>query len=302
MPLQNRLQYLNGIFVNPDAMSKRELTTYAKLLSSVLKVAQSSASVLDLYKPNPLKTEDGLTGKFYNHTGLSARRKWDAVPNLVQKIITGSIEYKCEQWEVAVAITDHSKIDANWSVQSILTAGEAGQAFARRLDATGYAMMQTGINVATGATAAWTPGTATDAQIVADIEAAIARANAAGFYDLIALMTQAQKSRISTIARGIGAGITFKTYMDQELDLSTYRVLAPISEVELDGTVTAMFNPAGTFMLLDKAAYGVFTQFPTTLEKDRDVAAGLDFAFMRKFWKFQGIQASADQAITGCVI
>ena len=300
MPLVNRLQYQQGIFVNPDAMSKRMQTRFGKLLKNVLKIASDKASVLDLYIPNPLKPEDGLTGTLYNHSGLTAVRKYDGVPNKIQKTTTGSVEYKCERWEVKVGITDDSKIDAGYSAQSILTEGEAGAAFARRLDATGYTMMQTGINVATGATAGW--NAATDAQITGDIEGAIARANAAGYYDLIALLTVAQKSRISAIARGIGSGITFKTYMDDELELSTYRKLAPINETMPDGTNVAMFTQTGFFTILDKSAYGVFSQFATDLEYIRDGEAGIDVGMMRKRWKFQGIQADACQVITGCVL
>ncbi len=297
MPITEPLQYHQGMLINPDAVDIRSRKYLSKMLKDVLKTAGDKVTVTDLFRPNVLTREQGTSGKLWNLSQYTAKRKDDATPTKVQKIISGEVEYELYQYEVKVAITDKAKLNSQMTAQGLLTAGQAGRAFARRLDADGYNEMQTGNVVTAAATAAW--DVATDAQIEADINAATDRLDDAGFHDHVVIMTKAQKSRISVIARGIGAGITFKTYMDEELGLSTFRMITRIREMLPDGTWNTLFNPFDHFIVMDKDAWGVFSQLKTTMEYMRDVPAGVDFAFIRKWWGFQGIQANACQVISG---
>jgi len=295
-------QYEEGIFVNPNAMDVRQKKAFGKLLESVLKVASDKIVVQDLFVMNNLTKEQGTEGKFYNWGQLTAMLKPDAVPTGLQKVEVGTVEYSLHEYEVKVGITDRSKINSQMNAQGILTAGSAGQAFARSMNAVAFTEVYT-TNVATAvAGGAWTPGVATDNAVMTDIINAQGRLRAAGFDTSVALLTFAQKSRLASIGRGIGAGMSFKTFMNEHLEISNYIVVDVITEVLPDGTNNVLFNPTGSFCLLDKSAYGVFSQRSTTLEFVRDSFAGIDFGIMRKYYAAQGVQASACQEITGCVI
>lgn len=300
MPLQGKI-YEEGIFVNPNAMDTRQKKSFAKLLESVLKVASDKIVVQDLFVMNNLTKEQGTEGKFYNWGQLTAMLKPDAVPTELQKVEAGIEEYSLLEYEVKVGITDRSKINAQMDAQSILTAGQAGQAFARSMNAIAFTETYAS-NVATAAAAAWSPGTATDIQILNDILTAQGRLRAAGFNASVALLTFAQKSRLAQIGWNIGAGMTFKTFMTDQLEIPNWIVVDQINEVFPDGTANIMFNPAGSFILMDKSAYGVFSQRSTTLEFVRDAFAGIDFGIMRKYYAAKGVQTTACQEITGCVI
>ena len=60
-----------------------------------------------------------------------------------------------------------------------------------------------------------------------------------------------------------------------------------------DGTEELLFDPTGYAFVVDTKACGVFTQRPTTVEAFRDVDAGVDFAYMRKYFKTAYVQLEA---------
>ena len=293
-------QSQNGIFVNPDAIDAKTKSILAKLLDDVLKVTDSKVTVLDLLIDNPLTPEQGTIGRLYNYGRLVASHKPDGVPTKIQKVLAGDITYELEEYEVKVAITDKAKINNQMSAQNILNVGNAGAAFARRMDAEGYNEAQTG-NVTTNAIPGgeeWSAGGGTDDQVMGHIEGCKQRLAQAGFSPSVAVMTHLARNRLATIGRGIGAGLSFTTFMREHLEIQNWKIVENISIINPDGSVNNLFVPFDYFELLDPEAWGVYSQMPTTLEFHRDVDAGVDFAYMRKRWKIAGIQPDACQVLS----
>jgi hypothetical protein len=69
-----------------------------------------------------------------------------------------------------------------------------------------------------------------------------------------------------------------------------------------DATMETLFDPTGNLFAIDRTACGVFTQRPTTIEQFRDVDAGVDFAYMRKYFKTDLVQLDAAHQLDGLVI
>lgn len=289
-----------GMFLNPQAIDARTKKWLAKLVTNVLKEAEEESLVPMLLVPNPLTREMGTQGKFYDWGQLVAHLKPDAVPTGVQAPKPGDVTYELDEYEVKVGISDRAKLNSQMSAQDMLNAGKSGRAFARAIDAQGLTEYRD--NSATGAAAGgW--DVATDATIMQEIAAAMDAIWNAGYTPDAIVMTQAQSARIARIGLTYSTPLTAKQLLQaQHETIKNLYIWRKITYIDQDGSTITLFDPTGYFGILATKSFGVFTQRPVTVETFRDVDAGVDFAYMRKYFQAKTIQSDAGYVISGCVI
>lgn len=299
MPLEPN-QYQEGLFVNPEAIDLRQKKYLAKLVSSVLKGAGEKSIAPDLFVPNPLDRAMGTEGKFYDWGQLVARLKPDGVPTGLGKVLPSDTAYSLDEWEVKVGITDRSKINAQMQAQDLLTAGQASRAFARAFDAQAFNTVLTDMSATSGTN--WS--TETDANVLDQLDGIIGLVEDEGFEASDLVMTRKQKSRIKKIGLTYANPLTAMELIQGEHEnIKKIHTWKKIKVKKPDGSgYEEMFDPTGNLFVIDRTACGVFTQRPVTLEKDRDVEAGVDFAYMRKYFKTDLVQLEAAHQLDSLVI
>lgn len=298
MPLEGN-QMQEGIFVNPDVIDARIKKWLAKLVSSVLKKAGEVSLVPELMVPNPLDAAMGTEGKFYDWGQLVARLKPDGIPTDVQKILPTSVNYSLDEWEVKVGITDRAKINSQMQAQDLLTGGDAARAFARAFDAQGLGTIIANSNSTGGSN--WS--TETDANVLDQLSATFEKIWDEGFDPHALIMTQKQATRLAKIGVSYATPLTAEQLIKQlHPNLKKIYIWRKIKYKKPDGVEVEMFNPTGYLMVLDSEALGVFTQRPTTVEAKRDTDAGVDFAYLRKYFKTDLVQKPAGHLLKNLVI
>jgi len=287
-----------GVFKNPDAVDLRTLKAFAKLRSDILKVASEKSLITEVTVDNPLAVEHGLIGKIYDWGQLVALKKSEGVPTGVQHVKPGSIDYQLEQHEVKVGITDEGKINSTQSAQDILSAGQAGMAFARSIDSQCFNEFVANSNGTTGTN--W--DTETDVNIRKQLRGAGDVVEDLGFDITTVIMTTGQLERIGRIESIVRGYNTVEGYMNSIFPGAKILTWKQIKYKDEHLVWQTLFNPVGKLMLLDKDAFSVFTQRPTTAEFKRDVDAGVDYAYMRKFFKTKIAQKEAGYLLTGLTL
>lgn len=298
MPIDSN-KYYEGIFVNPDAMDAKTKEYLAKMVSSVLKQAGEMSIAPSLFVPNPLDAKMGTTGKFYDWGQLVARLKPDGIPTGLNKIKPTDHSYELDEYEVKVGITDKAKLNSQMAAQDMLTAGNSARAFARAFDAQAFNTVKTDMNTTGGSD--WSA--ATDAQVLDQLDTIIGLVDDAGFDADALVMTRKQHSRVTKIGLTYSNPLTADELIKKEWGMvKNIYIWKKIQVKKPDGTTEMMFDPTGSLFCIDSKACGVFTQRPTTIEQWRDVDAGVDFAYMRKYFKTDLVQLDAARQLDSLVI
>ena len=298
MPIEPN-RYYEGIFVNPDAIDAKQKEYLAKMVSSVLKQAGEMSIAPLLFVPNPLDAKMGTTGKFYDWGQLVARLKPDGVPTGLNKIKPTDHSYELDEYEVKVGITDKAKINSQMQAQDLLSAGNSARAFSRAFDAQAFNTVKTDMSTTSGTN--WS--TETDANVLDQLDGIIGNVDDGGFDATDIIMTRKQRSRITKIGLTYATPLTAEDLIKKEWPMiKNVHIWKKILVKKPDGSTETLFDPTGNLFVIDRTACGVFTQRPTTIEKFRDVDAGVDFAYMRKYFKTDLVQLEAAKQLDSLVI
>lgn len=287
-----------GIFLNKDALDQRVVKQFSQMLEEVLKIADAKSILPDITVPNPLPVEMGLRGKFTVWTNLVAIKKPEGASTFEQKPeLKEGVNYELEQWEEVVSITDEAKINAGLTAQDLLNAGNAGRGFARAIDGDGLTEMYGAIVGSAGSN--WS--TASDDDIQEQIGAAQDNVETKGFEPDTVMLTRKQWNRIGRFDWVVNSKATTEEFLQAQFKMDPMLVKKVAYEDDAGATVV-LFDPTGEVLIIDKAAYAVFSQRPTTVEFKRSVSRGVDLAYMRKFFKTKAVQLNAADKITGVVL
>lgn len=299
MPLEPN-RYYEGLFVNPDAIDARQKEYLAKMTRTVLKQAGEMSIAPKLFVANPLDAAMGTEGKFYDWGQLVARLKPDGLPTGLGKVKPTDHSYSLDEWEVKVGITDRAKINKQMEAQDLLTAGNSARAFARAFDAQAFTHVQDDMNTTNGSN--WS--TETDANVLDQLDNIIGLVDDKGFDPDALIMTRKQRSRIRKIGLTYANPLTAEELINKEHPtIKSIHIWKKIEVEKPDGSgYEELFNPTGSLFVIDTKACGVFTQRPTTIEKFRDVDAGVDMAYMRKYFKSDLVQLDAARQLDSLVI
>lgn len=298
MPLEPN-KYHEGMFKNPDAIDARQKMYLAKLVGSILKQAGELSIAPQLFVPNPLDRKSGTEGKFYDWGQLVARLKPDGIPTGIGKLKPTDIAYSLDEYETKIAITDKAKINTEMGAQSLLDAGDHARAFARAVDAQAFNMVKS--DMATTSGTDWS--SETDANVTAQLDGIIGSVDDAGFDPDAIIMTRAQRSRLAKIAMGYATPLTVEQYIQTNWPgVKKMYIWKTIRVKKPDDSWETLFNPTGYLFAIDTKACGVFTQRPMTLENDRDIEAGVDIAYARKYFKTALVQTDAAHQLDSLVI
>lgn len=299
MPLEPN-KYYEGLFKNPDAIDARTRAWLAKLTKNVLKQAGEMSIAPNLFVPNQLTREMGTQGKFYDWGQLVARLKPDGVSTGLGKVKPTDVSYELDEWEVKVGITDRAKINSQMRAQDLLTAGNSARAFARAFDAQAFNTVKTDMGVTSGTD--WS--TAADADVLDQLDQIIGLVDDEGFDPDALVLTRKQKSRITKIGLTYANPLTAQELIMKEWEnIKKIYVWKKIRVEKPDGSgYEDLFDPTGHLFVIDTKACGVFTQRPVTIEAFRDVDAGVDMAYMRKYFKTDLVQGTAARQLDSLVI
>jgi len=295
----NDNKYYEGVFVNPNAIDLRTKKYLAKLVRNVLKQAGETSIAPNLFVNNPLDAKMGLNGKFYDWGQLVARLKPDGVPSGLQNVLPSTHDYVLDRYEVKVGITDDAKINAQMTAQNLLTEGDAARAFKRAFDAQAFNHAKADMNTTSGTD--WS--SATDAQVLVELDTMIGEIDDGQFDPNAMVLTRKQRSRISKIGLSYANPLTAEQIIQKTWpDIKKVYVWKKIMIEKPDGSDETLFDPTGYAFAIDTKACGVYTQRPTTIETKRDVDAGVDFAFVRKYFKTDIVQPKAAHMLDSLVI
>ena len=299
MPLEPN-KYHEGLFKNPDAIDARQKKFLAKLVSSVLKQAGEISIAPMLFVSNSLERKAGTTGKFYDWGQLVARLKPDGIPTGLGKIKPSSVAYELDEYETKVAITDRAKINSEMDAQGILSAGDHARAFSRAVDAQAFNHVKDDMETTSGTD--WSA--ASDADVMDQLDGMIGEVDDDGFNADALVMTRKQRSRISKIGLSYANPLTTEELIMKEYpQVKKIHIWKKIRAKKPDGSgYEEFFDPTGYLFAIDTKACGVFTQRPVTLEGFRDVDAGVDFAYMRKYFQTALVQLDAAHQLDSLVI
>lgn len=299
MPLQPN-KYYDGLFINPDAIDARQKEYLAKLTRSVLQEAGEESIAPSLFVNNPLEAAMGTEGKFYDWGQLVARLKPDGQATGITKIKPSETAYSLDEHEVRVGITDRAKINKQMKAQDILTKGNAARAFSRAFDAQAFNTVKTDMNTTSGTD--WS--SATDADVMDQLDQIIGLVDDKGFNVDALITTRKQKSRIKKIGLTYANPLTAMELVQGEHEsIKKWYTWKPINIEKPDGSGDEnLFTPVGNLFVIATKACGVYTQRPTTIEVDRDVESGVDYAYMRKFFKTDLVQLDAARQLDSLVI
>lgn len=299
MPLEPN-KYFEGLFVNPDAIDAKQKMYLAKLVKSVLKQAGEMSIVPLLFVANPLDRKAGLEGKFYDWGQLIARLKPDGIPTGDQKVKASKTEYTLEEYETKIPITDGAKINLGMGAQDLLSAGNHARAFSRAVDSQGFNLVKDTMESTSGTD--WS--SETDKNIIAQLDGIIAEPRLDGFVADAIVWTSAQRSRFAEIGMNYANMLTAEELLAKKWPGIKKTYIWDIIRAKLpDGSgYETFFDPTGNLFVIDTKACGVFTQRPMTLENDRDVEAGIDIAFARKYFATALVQNDAAHLLDSLVI
>ena len=293
-------QYKEGLFKNPDALDARQKKYLAKMVATVLKQAGEMSIAPNLFVPNPLTPAMGTEGKFYDWGQLVARLKPDGIPTGISKIEPSDHQYSLDEYEVKVGITDRAKINSQMQAQDMLTAGNSARAFSRAFDSQAFNEVKTDMPTTNGTD--WSAET--DANVLDQLDNIIGLVDDEGFDADALIMTRKQRSRLTKIGLTYANPLTAQELIQKEWpSIKKIYIWKKIKVKKPDGSgYEEMFDPTGYLFVIDTKACGVFTQRPTTIETDRDVEAGVDFAYMRKYFKTDLVQLEAGHQLDSLVI
>ena len=293
-------KYAEGLFVNPDAIDARQKQYLAKLVGSVLKQAGELSIAPQLFVPNPLDRKAGLEGKFYDWGQLVARLKPDGLPTGDSKIQASKKDYTLKEYETKIPITDAAKINLGMGAQDLLNAGNHARAFARAVDAQAFNLVKDDMETTSGTD--WS--SATDTKVLDEIDDIVGDVDDAGFDTDAIIMTRKQKTRIKKIGMSYANPLTAEELIKGEHEnIKNIYTWKKIQAEKPDGSgYEEFFDPTGYLFVIDSKACGVFTDRPMTLENDRDVEAGIDIAFARKYFATALVQTKAAHKLDSLVI
>lgn len=299
MPLEPN-QYYEGLFKNPDAIDARQKQYLAKMVGSILKQAREMSIAPNLFVANPLDRKSGTTGKFYDWGQLVARLKPDGVPTGLGKIKPTDLPYELDEYETKIAITDRAKLNSDMNAQGLLSAGDHARAFARAVDADAFNGVKADMETTSGTN--WS--TETDANVLDQLDGIIGEVDDDGFDADALVMTRKQRSRLAKIGLTYSNPLTAEDLIKKEWpQVKEIHIWKKIRAKKPDGSgYEEFFDPTGYLFAIDTKACGVFTQRPMTLENDRDVEAGVDFAYARKYFKTALVQLDAGHQLDSLVI
>lgn len=287
-----------GIFTNADALSDRVLERLGKAVETVLRVANEESIIQNLTVPN---TPDGMEIIFHNQTQDIAYVKPELAETPSQKrLLQLKAEDRLRRWEVRLAVSDEAMMnkDANSpgsSAGDLLSATNAGKAFARAINAEGLGNMFAG-KTPVGAGAPW--NLAADAQIENDIVAGLDAGDDEGFNLTTMTATRLQMARLHRVANVVNTGLTVKGWLE-EVGVPNVQMVKRINYKNNNGTLIPLFNPTGNCLLLDTRGYAVFTQEGMTGEVERDIKIGAHVAYLRKYFRTTPVQPEAAYLING---
>lgn len=299
MPLAQNT-YNEGLFVNPDAIDAKQKIYLAKMVSSVLKQSGEISIAPQLFVSNPLDRKAGLEGKFYDWGQLIARLKPDGLPTGDQKVKATKTEYILEEYETKIPITDGAKINLGMGAQDLLSAGNHARAFSRAVDAQAFNLVKTDMETTSGTN--WS--TETDKNVIAQLDGAISEPRLDGFNVDAIVWTAAQRTRFAEIGMNYANMLTAEELIAKKWPgIKTTFIWDKIRAKKPDGSgYEEFFDPTGNLFVIDTKACGVFTQRPMTVENDRDVEAGIDIAFARKYFATALVQLDAAHQLDSLVI
>lgn len=299
MPLEPN-KYAQGLFVNPDAIDAKQKMYLAKMVSSVLKQSGELSIAPQLFVSNPLDRKAGLEGKFYDWGQLIARLKPDGLPTGGSKVKASKTDYVLEEYETKIPITDGAKITLGMGAQDLLNAGNHARAFARAVDAQAFNLVKD--TMATTSGTDWS--SATDAKVLDEVDEIVGEVDDAGFDADAVIMTRKQKTRIKKIGMSYANPLTAEQLIQSEHEnIKQIFTWKKIQAEKPDGSgYEEFFDPTGNLFIIDTKACGVFTQRPMTLENDRDIEAGIDIAYARKYFATALVQTKAARQLDSLVI
>jgi len=300
MPTLEQNQYFEGLFVNPDAISAKQKMYLAKLVKTVLKQSFEMSLVPQLFVANPLDRKAGLEGKFYDWGQLIARLKPDGLPTGESKVKANEKKYTLEEYETKIPITDAAKINLGMGAQDLLSVGNHARAFVRAVDAQAFNLVKADMETTSGTN--WS--TETDANVLDQLDGIIGEVDDDGFDSDALVMTRKQRSRISKIGLTYSNPLTTEDLIKKEWpQVKNIFIWKKIRAKKPDGSgYEEFFDPTGNLFVIDTKACGVFTERPMTLENNRDVEAGIDIAFARKYFATALVQLDAAHQLDSLVI
>jgi len=299
MPLEPNQAY-EGLFKNPDAIDARQKQYLAKLVGSVLKQSFEMSITPHLFVSNALDRKAGTSGKFYDDGQLIARLKPDGIPTGLSKIKRTSIGYELDEYETKIAITDRAKLNMDTNAQGILSAGDHARAFSRAVDAQAFTHVKADMETTSGTD--WSA--ATDTDVLNQLDGILGEVDDDGFNADAVVWTRLQRSRISKIGLSYSNPLTAEDLIKKEYpQIKNTYIWKKIRAKKPDGSgYETFFDPTGYLFAIDTKACGVFTERPMTLENFRDVDAGVDFAYARKYFQTALVQLDAAHQLDSLVI
>lgn len=281
-----------GIFTNTDALSDRVLERLTKAVKTVLKVANEESIIQGITVPND---PDGMEILFHTSTQDVAFVKPELAETPAQKrLLQLKAEDRLRRWEVRLAISDEAMKNKKDNAGDLISATNAGKAFAKSINAEGLLNIYNGV---TGIAAGAPWNAATDAQIEDDINIALGAIDDEGFNGDTILLTRMQWGRLRRVANIVNTGQTVTDWLN-EMGLTPVMV-KNVNYKNNNGTLINLFSPTGNVMIFDKRAYSVFTQEDMTGETERDIKIGAIVAYLRKYFRTTPVQPESAYRISG---
>ena len=274
----------NGLVLDTQAITEKVAKRLGHMYDEIMGVAEQESIIPKVTKAYNLSEDDGLQTTIYDKTQIIAHKKPEGTETTEQRPeVEEKFTIRLEQWESVVGITDEAMIDSgevNMTAQERQQAGRAGLAFANSIDGDGLSIMYAGVTPV-AATALW--NVITDIQLGNDLATAVNTIKRRGFKPDIILMTMNQMNRVNDTA-WVTQGRTMTQYLQERYKLTPIEV-SWVGYDDRSGNEVQLFNPVGQCMILDSRYYSIFSQRPATVEVERNVSRGINFAFFRKFFK-----------------
>ncbi len=274
----------NGLVLDTQAITEKVAKRLGHMYDEIMGVINKESIIQTVTKAYNLSEDDGLQTTIYDKTQLIAHKKNEGAETTEQRPeVEEKFSIKLEQWEEVVGITDEAMIDSgelNMSASERMQAARAGRGFTNAIDGDGLSIMYAGVTPV-AATAAWAG--ITDAQLGNDMSTAVSTIEGRGFRPDVVLMTRNQMNRINETA-WVTQGRTATQYFQERWGL-TPKIVYWVGYDDRSGAQVALFNPVGQLIVLDSNFYAIFSQRPGTVEVERNVSRGINFAYYRKFFK-----------------
>ena len=274
----------NGLVLDTQAIAEKVAKRLGHMYDEIMGVAERESVIPKVTKPYNLSDDDGLQTTIYDKTQIIAHKKPEGAETTEQRPeVEEKFTIRLEQWESVVGISDEAMIDSgevNMTARERQDTSRAGLAFANAIDGDGLSIMYAGVTPV-AATTPW--ATINDIQLGNDIATGVNTINRRGFKADLILLTMNQMNRIQdTMWTTLGRSAS--QYLSERYNLTPI-IVNWVGYDDRSGNEVQLFNPVGSILILDSRFYAIFAQKSATVEVDRNVSRGINFAFFRKFFK-----------------